>query len=51
MASATGELSAVYYMCNRDKIDKEVKDNALMTPLMNTVSSNHPEAFIYLHFN
>lgn len=29
---------------------KESKDNALMTPLMNTAANNHPESFVYMYF-
>lgn len=50
VAAASGEIGAVVYLCTRDSINKDAKDNALMTPLMNTVGSNHPQTFIYLHF-
>lgn len=50
MASVSGELGSLLYVCSRDNCFKDSKDNALMTPLMNTVSSNHEEAFVYLHF-
>lgn len=51
VASISGELGSIIYVCERgDLCVKEVKDNALMTPLMNTVSSNNEPSFIYLHF-
>ena len=50
VAAVSGELSSVVYMCTRDACMKEAKDNALMTPLMNTINSNHEASFIYLHF-
>jgi ankyrin repeat protein len=50
VATLTGELGAVVYMCSRDNCERDNKDNALMTPLMNTVSSNKEDVFIYLHF-
>mmetsp|Transcript_18213 Transcript_18213/g.17334 ORF Transcript_18213/g.17334 Transcript_18213/m.17334 type:complete len:138 (+) Transcript_18213:635-1048(+) len=51
VASTSGELGCVAYLCSRgDSCDKEVKDNAMMTPLMNSVSFNQQEQFIYLYF-
>lgn len=43
VASVSGELGAVVYMCSKHDCDKDAKDNALMTPLMNTVASNHED--------
>ena len=52
VASMSGELGALIYACSRgDFCKKEVKDNALMTPLLNTVSSNSESSFIFLHFS
>ena len=50
VASVSGELGALIYICNRSNSSKEVKDNAFMTPLMNTVQSNNDASFIYLDF-
>lgn len=50
VAAVSGELAAVVYMCTKEATIKEAKDNALMTPLMNTIASNHEASFIYLHF-
>jgi ankyrin repeat protein len=50
VASFNGELGAIIYMCERAACFKDTKDNALMTPLMNTVASSHEPSFIYLHF-
>lgn len=50
VASVSGELGALIYVCMRENSNKDAKDNALMTPLMNTVSSNHEASFVYLHF-
>lgn len=41
VASISGELGAVMYVCCLHNCNKESKDNALMTPLMNSVSTNH----------
>lgn len=50
VASVSGELGAVVCMCSKVECDKDAKDNALITPLMNTVSSNLTDSFIYLFF-
>ena len=51
VASASGELGALVYMSSLENIcEKDLKDNALMTPLMNSVSNNHQDQFIYLYF-
>ena len=42
VASTSGELGSIVYMCSRgEQCEKEAKDNALMTPLMNSVAFNH----------
>ena len=38
------------YLCTISHCDRDAKDNALMTPLMNSVASNHDCLFVYLHF-
>ncbi|CDW85580.1 ankyrin repeat protein [Stylonychia lemnae] len=50
VATVSGELAPVLYICSQSESIKDAKDNALMTPLMNTVSSNHEASFVYLHF-
>lgn len=51
MASITGEIGPIIYLCSKgDLCNKEVKDNALMTPIMNSVSSGSESCFIYLYF-
>ena len=35
----------------KEDLYREVKDNALMTPLMNTVAENNVPSFCYLFFN
>jgi len=37
-------------MCSREESEKDAKDNAMMTPLMNSVSNNNLEQFVYLLF-
>ncbi len=43
-------LQVSTYLEKVDGNPREVKDNALMTPLMNTVSSNNVPSFCYLFF-
>ena len=50
VASVSGELGPLLYLSSQSACAKDTKDNALMTPLMNTVSSGHSEAFVFLHF-
>jgi ankyrin repeat protein len=51
VSSVSGELGATIYMCSKGPLCfKDTKDNALMTPLMNTVSRNHEPSFIYFYF-
>ena len=50
VASVSGELGPILYLSGRPEIQKEAKDTAFMTPLMNTVQSNHESSFIYLYF-
>jgi ankyrin repeat protein len=42
VASTSGELGSIVYMCSRgEACEKEASDNALMTPIMNSVAFNH----------
>jgi hypothetical protein len=53
VATSSGELGATLYLSSSlDLFEgaRESKDNALMTPLMNTVSTNNLPSFVYLFF-
>jgi hypothetical protein len=53
VATSSGELGATLYLSScLDLIEgsRESKDNGLMTPLMNTVSTNNLPSFVYLFF-
>jgi hypothetical protein len=50
VATVSGELGPIIYLCGRPDIQREAKDTAFMTPLMNTVQSNHESSFVYLYF-
>lgn len=50
MATSSGELGALIYLCESSPVLKEAKDNALMTALMNTVSNSNMPSFVYLFF-
>jgi|LauGreDrversion4_2_1035121.scaffolds.fasta_scaffold127953_4 ankyrin repeat protein len=54
VATSSGELGAMLYLISildgSDIEYKEIKDNALMTPLMNTIVENNVPSFCYLLF-
>jgi len=53
VATSSSELGATLYISScLDLIEKarEKKDNALMTPLMNTVNTNNLSSFVFLFF-
>ena len=54
VATSSGELGSLLYITSalqgREDEYREIKDNALMTPLMNTVVENNVPSFCYLFF-
>ncbi len=53
VATSSGELGATLYISNcLNEINgaRERQDNALMTPLMNTINTNNLPSFVYLLF-
>jgi hypothetical protein len=53
VATSSAELGATIYMSvalEARQGAREAKDNALMTPLMNTIQLNNVPSFIYLFF-
>jgi ankyrin repeat protein len=55
VATSSGEIGSMLYLASalegKEDEYREVKDNALMTPLMNTVVENNVPSFCYLYFN
>ena len=54
VATSSGEIGSMLYLTsalegNEDEY-REIKDNALMTPLMNTVVENNVPSFCHLYF-
>lgn len=54
IAVLSGNLNSVVYLCENQALDSAVdidsKDNALTTPLMNSVVTSNDHAFVYLLF-
>eukprot|EP00347_Sterkiella_histriomuscorum_P014358 403361177 len=50
VACSSGELGATIYLTSLPSCNKDPKDNALMTPLMNSVQTVQSSLFVHLHF-
>ena len=46
----SGEMPSAVYLASKPSCLRDAKDNALMTPMMNSVSSGQFAIFTHLHF-